>query len=153
MTELRRGYKRLSLELHPDKNRSPEAAALYQQVKAAYEVVRIESCVRYVCLRGSNVFVSSGVEQPGGAQCVRSFRHRRHQGERRPGRLFDSTDFENCSIGSSAWGGRREIHYSALVDKICVLAVLHVHDDHVRLYRRRRGDLCGHSVGYLLCSM
>lgn len=36
--EIRRVYKRLALELHPDKNKAPGAAASYQRVKAANEV-------------------------------------------------------------------------------------------------------------------
>lgn len=35
---IRRAYKRLALELHPDKNKSPQAAELYQRVKLAHEV-------------------------------------------------------------------------------------------------------------------
>ena len=63
VAELRRGYKRLSLELHPDKNRSAEAAALYQQVKAAYEVSIYESVLLYAIWLVNNVFIMiSGAE-------------------------------------------------------------------------------------------
>ena len=35
---IKKSFKKLSLELHPDKNRSPGAAEKYLSVKAAYEV-------------------------------------------------------------------------------------------------------------------
>lgn len=37
--EIKRAYKRLSLELHPDKNPSPEANDQFDQVKKAYDVL------------------------------------------------------------------------------------------------------------------
>lgn len=36
--ELRKAFKRLSLSLHPDKNRNADAVTLFQKVKSAYEV-------------------------------------------------------------------------------------------------------------------
>jgi len=37
--EIKRAYRRLSLELHPDKNPSPEASDQFDQVKKAYDVL------------------------------------------------------------------------------------------------------------------
>jgi curved DNA-binding protein CbpA len=37
--EVKRAYKRLSLELHPDKNPSPDASEQFDQVKKAYDVL------------------------------------------------------------------------------------------------------------------
>lgn len=37
--EIKRAYKRLSLELHPDKNPSPDASDQFDQVKKAYDVL------------------------------------------------------------------------------------------------------------------
>ncbi len=38
---IKKAYKRLSLEFHPDKNRSPEAPAMFQKINTAYEVTII----------------------------------------------------------------------------------------------------------------
>jgi DnaJ-class molecular chaperone len=35
---IKKSFKKLSLELHPDKNRSPGAVERYLSVKTAYEV-------------------------------------------------------------------------------------------------------------------
>ena len=37
--EIKRAYKRMSLELHPDKNPSPDAADQFDQIKKAYDVL------------------------------------------------------------------------------------------------------------------
>ena len=39
--EIRKAWKKKSLELHPDKNPSPEAAVMFERVKEAYDV-RVE---------------------------------------------------------------------------------------------------------------
>ena len=36
--EIRQAYKRVSKKLHPDKNPSPNADIMFQQVKVAYDV-------------------------------------------------------------------------------------------------------------------
>lgn len=36
--EIRQAYKRVSKRLHPDKNPSPNADVMFQQVKVAYDV-------------------------------------------------------------------------------------------------------------------
>jgi DnaJ-class molecular chaperone len=36
--EIRQSYKKLSKKLHPDKNPSPDAELMFQQVKVAYDV-------------------------------------------------------------------------------------------------------------------
>ena len=38
--EIRKAWKKKSLELHPDKNPSPEAALMFERVKEAYDVSR-----------------------------------------------------------------------------------------------------------------
>jgi len=46
--EIKRAYKRLSLELHPDKNSSPNAADEFQRVKESYDVLMdVENRVVY----------------------------------------------------------------------------------------------------------
>lgn len=37
--EIKRAYKKLSLQLHPDKNKSPDAPQLFDQVKQAHDVL------------------------------------------------------------------------------------------------------------------
>lgn len=39
ITNLKKNFKKLSLELHPDKNKAPEAVAQFRKVKQAYEVL------------------------------------------------------------------------------------------------------------------
>jgi molecular chaperone DnaJ len=36
--EIRQAYKKVSKKLHPDKNPSPDAEAMFQEVKTAYDV-------------------------------------------------------------------------------------------------------------------
>jgi molecular chaperone DnaJ len=36
--EIRQAYKKVSKKLHPDKNPSPNADAMFQEVKVAYDV-------------------------------------------------------------------------------------------------------------------
>ena len=37
--EIKRAYKRLSLQLHPDKNPSPDATSQFDAIKQAYDVL------------------------------------------------------------------------------------------------------------------
>ena len=55
--DIKRAYKKLSLELHPDKNKSPNAAEEFQTVKGSYDVLMdIENRVVY------NKFGQDGVK-------------------------------------------------------------------------------------------
>lgn len=44
--EIRQSYKKLSKKLHPDKNPSPNAEAMFQQLKLAYDV---SSLNKFLC--------------------------------------------------------------------------------------------------------
>ncbi|GMI00521.1 hypothetical protein TrST_g8104 [Triparma strigata] len=55
--EIKKSYKRLSLELHPDKNKSPDAADQFSHLKSSYDVLMdLENRVVY------NKFGSEGVK-------------------------------------------------------------------------------------------
>lgn len=38
LTEIRRSFKRMSLDYHPDKNKDPNAVDVFRRIKSAYEV-------------------------------------------------------------------------------------------------------------------
>ena len=43
--EIRQAYKKVSKKLHPDKNPSQNAEAMFQQVKVAYDVSPTNICI------------------------------------------------------------------------------------------------------------
>jgi molecular chaperone DnaJ len=65
--EIKRAYRRLARELHPDVNPDPSAQARFRDVSAAYEVLRDPQKREMVDLGGDPLAPGGGAGGPGGA--------------------------------------------------------------------------------------
>jgi curved DNA-binding protein CbpA len=65
-SEIKRAYRKLALQFHPDKNPSPEAEAIFKEVNEAYEVLGdpLRKSVYDQMLRGGQVVVEQEQPQP-----------------------------------------------------------------------------------------
>ena len=48
--EVKKGYRKLALATHPDKNKAPDAEEAFKKVSRAYQMLTDADAKRYICL-------------------------------------------------------------------------------------------------------